>query len=89
MERGRYKLFCPKVRDDGVTVVGGSTEKWMEMSYKLIKSEVPLLSYKHDFSRLYSKHIHQLGHHGVNYDKQGQDTILDSRLAQNGEIDHG
>ena len=63
MERGKYKRLCPRVRDDGVIVVGGRTEKWMEMSYN--KSEVPLLPYKHDFSRLYSKHIHQLGHHGV------------------------
>ena len=63
MERGKYKRLCPRVRDDGVIVVGGHTGKWMEMSYN--KSEVPLLPYKHDFSRLYSKHIHQLGHHGV------------------------
>ena len=40
MKRRKYRRLCPKVRDDGVIVVGGRTKKWMEMSYN--KSEVPL-----------------------------------------------
>lgn len=63
MERGKFKRLCPKTRNDGVIVVGGRTERWVEMSYN--KGEVPLLPYKHELSRLYAKHVHEEGHHGV------------------------
>ena len=49
LERGKFKRLCPRVRDDGVIVVG----------------DVPLLPYKHKLSHLYAKHIHEEGHHGV------------------------
>ena len=46
-------------------MVGGRGERWIQMSHN--KNEVILLPYDHDhqFSRLYSEHIHRRGHLGV------------------------
>ena len=63
LKNGKFKRLGPKHRRDGVIVVGARAERWLEMSYN--HHEVPLLPYKHDLSRLYSKHIHEEGHHGV------------------------
>ena len=63
LKNGKFKRLSPKHRRDGVIVVGARAERWLEMSYN--HHEVPLLPYKHDLSRLYSKHIHEEGHHGV------------------------
>ena len=41
-------------------MVGGQGERWIEMSHN--KNEVMLLPYDHQFSRLYSEHIHRRGH---------------------------
>ena len=46
LERGKFKRLCPRVRDGAVIVVGGCTERQIEMSYN--KSEVPLLPYNHE-----------------------------------------
>ena len=63
MKRGRFRRLCPRVREDGIIVVGGRAEKWLEMSYN--QREVPLLPFRHELSRLYAKHIHEEGHQGV------------------------
>ena len=63
MKHGRFRRLCPRVREDGIIVVGGRAEKWLEMSYN--QGEVPLLPFRHELSRLYAKHIHEEGHQGV------------------------
>ena len=62
-ENGKYKRLCPKMGEDGVYVIRGRSELWMEMSYN--KREVILLPYDHPFSRLFVEHKHRTGHHGV------------------------
>ena len=63
IEKGRYKRFCPRTNEEGIYVVGGRGERWIEMSHN--KNEIILLPYDYRFSRLYAKHIHRKGHLGV------------------------
>lgn len=63
IEKGIYKRLCPRKNTDGIYVVGGRGERWIEMSHN--KNEVILLPYDHRFSRLYAEHIHRRGHLGV------------------------
>ena len=63
IENGKYKRLCPRMREDGIYVIRGCSELWMEMSYN--KREVILLPYNHPFSRLSIEHKHRIGHHGV------------------------
>ena len=63
MEKGIFKRLCPRMREDGIIVVGGRVEKWLEISYN--KNDLILLPYEHRFARLYAEYIHQRGHHGV------------------------
>ncbi|XP_068739026.1 uncharacterized protein [Montipora capricornis] len=63
LKAGKYKRLCPRLRKDGIYVVGGCATRWMEMSYN--KSEVILLPYEHRFSRLYAEYVHNRGHYGV------------------------
>lgn len=51
---------APKIRGDGVVVVGRRVERWVEMSYN--QHEVPLLHVKHNISFLYAKFVHEQGH---------------------------
>ena len=60
---GWLRRSCPRVREDGIIVVGGHAEKWLEMSYN--KWKVPLLPFRHKQSRLNAKHIHEEGQQGV------------------------
>lgn len=53
IEQGRYKRLCPQKNTDGIYVVGGRGERWIEMSHN--KNKVLLLPYDHQFSRLYSE----------------------------------
>ncbi|XP_074631204.1 uncharacterized protein LOC141889794 [Acropora palmata] len=62
IEKGKYKLLCPRKNTNRIYVVGERRERWSEMSGN--KNEV-ILPYDHRFSRLYSKHIHKRGHLGV------------------------
>jgi hypothetical protein len=57
------RRLCPKLCDDGIIVVGGRLDKWIQMGYN--ESEVILLPYGHRFSRLYATQIHEKGHYGV------------------------
>lgn len=63
LKKGKYKRLCPRMREDGIYVVGDRTTRWMEMSYN--KKEVILLPYEHRFSQLYAEYIHNRGHYGV------------------------
>ena len=63
LKKGGYKRLCPRRCDDGIYVVGGRGQRWMEMSYN--KHELVLLPYEHRFSRLYAEHVHRRGHLGV------------------------
>ena len=63
MRSGKFKRLCPRVREDGIIVVGGRAERCVEMSYN--QGEVILLPSQHRFSRLYAEHIHNRGHHGA------------------------
>ena len=63
IKEGRYKRLCPRKSDNGIYVVRGRGQRWIEMSYN--KQELILLPYEHRFSRLYAEHIHQRGHLGV------------------------
>ena len=63
MKRGRFRRLCPRVREDGIIVVGEGADKWLEMSYN--QRKVSLLPFRHELSRLYAKHIHEEGHQGV------------------------
>ena len=56
MKCGRSTHLCPRVREDGINVVGGRAEKWLEMSSN--QREVPLLPFRHELCRLYVKHTH-------------------------------
>ena len=51
IEKGRYKRLYTRKNTDGIYVVGGRGERWIEMSHN--KNEVMLLPYDHRFSRLY------------------------------------
>ena len=62
IDKGKYKRLCPRRHDDGIYVVGGRGERWIEMSYN--KTEVILLPYQHRLSRLYAEYIHRRGHLG-------------------------
>ena len=63
IKHGTYKRLCPRLRDDGIYVISGRAEKWLEIGYN--KEDIILLPYHHRFARLYCEHIHAKGHHGV------------------------
>lgn len=63
LKSGKLKRTCPKIRNDGVVVVRGNVERWVEMSYN--QHEVPLLTQEHNISLLYDKFVHEQGRWGV------------------------
>ena len=63
LKKEKYKRLCPRKRNDGIYIVGGRSQRWVEMSYN--KQELILLPYEHRFAKLYAEHIHQRGHLGV------------------------
>ena len=44
-EQGQFKRLCPKICKDGVVVISGRVEKWMEISYD--NQDLILLPYSH------------------------------------------
>ncbi|XP_071954191.1 uncharacterized protein [Antedon mediterranea] len=58
-----YARLGPKIREDGVIVVGERISRNVHFSYN--KQEVPLLPYDNAFTKLYAKEIHSKGHLGV------------------------
>lgn len=63
IKHGTYRRLCPRLRDDGIYVISGRAEKWLEIGYN--KEDIILLRYQHRFARLYCEYIHAKGHHGV------------------------
>ena len=64
IKNGELKTLHPKVREDGVVVVGGRAEKWMRINYD--NDTLILLPHNHRLSQLYAEHIHrEEGHLGV------------------------
>ncbi|XP_068749408.1 uncharacterized protein [Montipora capricornis] len=63
IKHGTYRRLCPRLRDDGIYVISGRAEKWLEIGYN--KEDIILLPYQHRFARLYCEYIHAKGHHGV------------------------
>ena len=56
IKHGTYRRLCPRIRDDGIYVISGLAEKWLD---------IILLPYQLRFARLYCEYIHDKGHHGV------------------------
>ena len=63
---GKFKKLTPKINEDGIFVIGGRAERWIEISYN--KKELPILPKDHRFSLLYCRHIHNILHLGVDSD---------------------
>ena len=63
VQDGKYQRLCPKTLLNGIIIVGGRVERWVEMSYN--NHEVILLPHNHRFSRLYAEYIHNEAHLGV------------------------
>ena len=61
--QGQFKRLCPKIREDGVVVISGRVEQWMEISYD--NQDLILLPYSHRLSKLYAEHIHKKDHLGI------------------------
>jgi len=63
VERGDFVRLNPRTRKDGIVVVGGRAEKWMDISYD--NKELPLLPKDNRLSLLVTEHAHQKSHLGV------------------------
>ena len=63
IKQDTYRRLCPRLRDDGIYVIRGRAEKWLQIGYN--KEDIILLPYQHRFARLYCEYIHAKGHHGV------------------------
>ena len=50
LKKGKYKRLCPRKRNDGIYIVGGRSQRWVEMSYN--KQELILLPYEHRISNV-------------------------------------
>ena len=60
VKQGQFKRLCPKIREDGVAVISGRVEKWMEISYD--HQDLILLPYSHRLSKLYPEYVHNKDH---------------------------
>ncbi|KAJ8049254.1 hypothetical protein HOLleu_01926 [Holothuria leucospilota] len=58
-----YGSLGPKLRDDGVIIVGERVKNHAQFSYS--QEMVPLLPNHHHFTKLYAQMIHNEGHNGV------------------------
>ena len=63
IKHGTYRRLYLRLRVDGIYVISGRAEKWLEIGYN--KEDIILLPYQHRFARLYCEYIHAKGHHGV------------------------
>ena len=63
LERGDYKRLCPRMRNDGIVVVGARLEVWFSNTYN--SSSLILLPHNHRISRLYAEFIHGISHLGT------------------------
>ena len=58
-----YIRLCPRKLENGVWIVSGRSERWMDKSYN--QENVILLPFHHDFSRLYAEYLHSLSCSGL------------------------
>ena len=59
--REKFSRLSPRIRDDGIFIVGTRMEKWLNDSY----NGIILLPAQHRISRLYSSFIHNICHSGI------------------------
>ena len=64
--KGSLRTLTPRLDKQGIYVVGGRAQRWTEISYN--KQEIPIISGKHKFAKLFSEYIHKSGHLGVESD---------------------
>ena len=62
-ENGDFKQLCPRVRDDGIIIVGGRVEEFFADSYNSLG--LILLPHFHRISLLYAIFIHNISHLGT------------------------
>ena len=62
---GCFRNLCPILRNDGIYVVGGRSDKWFEASYN--KQLIPILP-QNKFSILFAQNVHEKGHNGIDSD---------------------
>ena len=62
IEKGDFQRLNP-TEQNGIIVVGGRAEKWMEISYD--NKSIALLPRDHQLSLLYSRYVHQQSHLGI------------------------
>ena len=62
-ENGDFKQLCPRVRDDGIIIVGGRVEEFFADSYNSLR--LILLPHFHRISLLYATFIHNISHLGT------------------------
>ena len=43
IKHGTYRCLCPRLQDDGIYVISGHAEKWLEIGYN--KEDIILLPY--------------------------------------------
>ena len=64
--KGKLRKLTPRLNEQGIYVVGGRAHRWVQISYN--KQEIPILSSKQKFTRLFSEYIHKGGHLGTESD---------------------
>ena len=64
--KGKFRFLSPRLRSDGVYVIGNRADKWFEASYN--KQLTPILPKDHKFVKLYIEMIHYEKHVGVDSD---------------------
>ena len=64
--KGPFRKLYPKLDSQGIYVIGGRVERWIEISYN--KCEIPIIHGNQRFSGLYARYIHENGHLGVEND---------------------
>ena len=45
LKAGKYKRLCPRLRKDGIYVVGGRATSWIEMSYNISNYPMSIASH--------------------------------------------
>ena len=61
--KGPLRKLCPKLDSQGIYVIGGRVERWIEISYN--KCEIPIMHGNQRFSELYARYIVENGHLSV------------------------
>ena len=62
-KRGKFDRLSPKLREDGIIVVGTRAESYLQMSFE--NKDIMLLPHNHRISFLYCYFVHYISHSGV------------------------